>query len=173
MITRSTLKTLWFTGGGLLATWFAVTPKVTAPGELPAASAPHAVVAERQMTDDLTAQETKLREQLERAELKPSARNPFRFGRTPEAARPASAMPALETAPTVVPPSRPALTLTGIAEQKTTDGIRRTAIISGDGQLYLAATGDSVAGTYHVIAIDADAVTLRDETGAELRVEFK
>jgi hypothetical protein len=48
--------------------------------------------------------------------------------------------------------------------------LRRTAVISGDGQMYFVSEGDSVAGRYTVSRIDPEAVVLRDADGAELRL---
>ena len=50
------------------------------------------------------------------------------------------------------------LKLSGIAQKAG----KRTAIISGDGQVYLVGEGDSVAGRYTVVTIDPEAVLLRD-----------
>jgi hypothetical protein len=65
---------------------------------------------------------------------------------------------------------RPTLKLDGVAERKTANGTSRTAILSGDGQLYLVGAGESVAGRYVVAVVDPDAVVLRDATGLELRL---
>ena len=63
-------------------------------------------------------------------------------------------------------PAGPVLRLSGVAQK---DGIR-TAIIAGDGQVYLVGEGDSLAGRYTVVKIDPEAVLLRDASGAEQRL---
>ena len=61
---------------------------------------------------------------------------------------------------------RPPLKLSGVAQK----GATRTAILSGDGQIYVVGVGESVAGRYTVITIDPEAVLLRDAAGAEQRL---
>jgi hypothetical protein len=72
--------------------------------------------------------------------------------------------------PVPLTPAPPTFTLSGIAERNTPEGRKRTAIISGDGQLYLVGEGERVAGRYTVVTIDADAVLMRDQVGSELRL---
>src|SRR6185295_14141878 len=76
----------------------------------------------------------------------------------PIVAAPAPA-PALVEAP---PPALPALKLAGIAEDEGPEGPLRTAIISGQGQLFLVKEGDSVMQRYRVTKISADVVELID-----------
>ena len=52
--------------------------------------------------------------------------------------------------------------LSGIAEDATPDGVVRTAIISGFGQLFLAKEGDPVTDRYRVVKISSDVVELTD-----------
>jgi len=162
-MTKPTLKTLWFTGGGFLATWLTVTPNTTAPPVNATDAARPGVVREVTL-DDLKLQRAHLREHVGKTVLKPSTRNPFRFGRS--SVRRAPAMPAevMPSAPAAPPP--PLLYLSGIA----TEGQKRTAIISGNGQVYLAGEGELVAGTFRVGAIEADAVTLRGDNSTEIRL---
>jgi hypothetical protein len=170
-MTRSTLKTLWLMGGGLLATWFAVTPEHTAPAPADPVSVQRPAVVRQLTSDGLSAQEMKLRLHLGSVPLRPAGRNPFRFGSTP--AFPAPRHPAAvdATAASSAPPvAVPTLSLSGIAERKTPDGATRTAIVTGDGQLYLVTEGDLVGGRYRVVRVDSDAVVLRDEGGAEVKL---
>jgi hypothetical protein len=44
------------------------------------------------------------------------------------------------------------------------------AIVTGDGQIYVAGEGESVAGRYTVIKVDPEAVLLRDAEGQEQRL---
>lgn len=172
MMTKSALKTLWFGGGGVLA-WLAVTPNQGVPTAAPAAPQQTAATRE-QSAVDWKAQAERLRWRTEAVTLRASTRNPFRFNAPkspPRTRNRAGSEPAPAAVASVeAPVSLPSLTLSGIAETKTQEGARRTAVISGDGQLYLVREGDSVAGRYTVIAVNPDAVLLRDSIGAELRL---
>jgi hypothetical protein len=174
VMTKSTLNALWLGGGGLLATWLAVAPSDTAPGKSRVAVAERPVVFHELTADNLVAQEARLRDHAGMVQLRSSTRNPFRFG----SRKPAGTMPERGSAAPVVPaappaPAQPSLSLSGIAERKTPQGNKRTAIISGDGQLYLVTEGEMVAGRYHVVSVDSDAVTLRDDSGTEIRLSLK
>src|SRR3954470_5490696 len=96
--------------------------------------------------------------------LAPS-RNVFRFSAPPAAAPVTAAAPhaALVEAPAPVKavPSLPPR-LSGIAEDPRPAGPVRVAIISGDGQLYLAKVGELVTLRYRVTQIGADVVELLD-----------
>jgi hypothetical protein len=69
---------------------------------------------------------------------------------------------ALTEAPAIRRPTLPAMALSGIAEDATADGVVRTAIISGFGQLFLAKEGDPVTDRYRVVKISSDVVELTD-----------
>jgi hypothetical protein len=56
----------------------------------------------------------------------------------------------------------PALKLSGIAEDATANGVVRTAIISGFGQLFVAKEGEQVTARYRIVRISADVVELID-----------
>jgi hypothetical protein len=175
-MTRTTLKTLWFAGGGLLATWFAVTPANAPSTKLAADTAARSTESRRQIIDELSAQESKLRQHLEVLPLKPTARNPFRFADKPLAPAPRVSGRAAGDAPPPAAPTplrEPSLRLSGIAEQRSGQKTVRTAVLSGDGQLYLVGEGETVAGRYRVMTIDSDAVTLQDDAGGELRLALR
>ena len=72
-----------------------------------------------------------------------------------------------EAAPPV--PTLPSLKLAGIAEDTEADGPRRTAIISGEGQLYMVKEGDAVTPRYRVTRISADVVELVDVIDESVR----
>lgn len=55
--------------------------------------------------------------------------------------------------------------LIGVAEDAGPEGTTRTAIISGQGQLYLVKEGETVAWIYRVGRMSAGAVELLDTTG--------
>src|SRR5262245_23205460 len=150
-MTRPTIKTLWFAGGGLLATWFAVTPTPPPSARVTANATTRNAEVAKQPFDELTAQGGRLRQHLETMPSKLSTRNPFRFGGKPVVAPPAAKPIAEAQAAAVAPqPQQPTLRLSGIAEQRVDKTTVRTAVIVGDGQLYLVREGDAVAGRYHV-----------------------
>ena len=167
MMTRTTLKALWFGGGGILATWVAVSPNAG----VPTASQPNAVQrpSSTYQQVELNEQATRLRERKSDADLGRSTRNPFRFSapKSPPSAPRANA-PLPESLAPVVPtvPPPPPMQLSGVAQ---TNG-KRTAVITGDGQIYLVSEGDSVAGRYTVVKVDPEAVLLRDASGVEQRL---
>jgi Tfp pilus assembly protein PilP len=169
MMTRTTLKALWVGGGGILATWIAVAPNHAVPAATQQAAAVRPPSASRAPTaDDLNAWAHRLRERSAVATLRPSTRNPFRYN-SPKSAPRSSAPERPAEPPVVAPtPTPPSVTLklSGVAQRAG----KRTAIIAGDGQIYLVAEGDSVAGRYTVVKIDPEAVLLRDAAGIEQRL---
>jgi len=167
-MTKSTLNAL-VAGGGLLATWLAVTPSAPTPaGQHPPTVDTTAAVARDVTANDLNLQEAMLRRHLDNVAVRRSARNPFRFGRSKAAAAPSQPQP-VAAAPAPVVAAGPALFLSGIA----TDKGKHTAIISGEGQLYLAGEGELIAGRYRVVSVERDAVTLRDDGGIETRLVLR
>ena len=130
-MTRTTLKALWFGGGGILATWLAVAPNQGGP----ASSQPS---YDRRPTSDSAAsaehlnnQADRLRERTAAVTLNASTRNPFRFSSRQSAS--ASSMTrdqdvqALALAPPVdLAPPPPPFTLTGVAKKSG----RRMAVIA-------------------------------------------
>src|SRR5258707_5048927 len=90
-------------------------------------------------------------------------RNLFTFHTAPVAVAPHVALPpraALVELP--APLTQPALKLAGIAEDAGADGPVRTAIISGEGQLFMVKVGEQVTSRYKVAKISADVVELMD-----------
>jgi hypothetical protein len=169
VMTKSTLKALWFGGGGLLATWLAVTPQENVPATAPASGVERPTTSNEPRADDLNAQTDRLRDRTTPDTLRPSTRNPFRFSspkpQTPNKP-PTIPEPAIANAVLSLAPPPPALRLAGVTQKAG----HRTAVISGESQLYLVSEGDSVAGRYIVVTVDAEAVVLRDDTGTELRL---
>jgi hypothetical protein len=149
---------------GALIAWFAgaATSKYTIP---PAAVVQQTSIEKRGAA--LSIEIDRLHERLAPtvAPRSPS-RNLFAFR---VAARPAPA-----ATPAVDMPPRPALTearpavslpplkLSGIAEDPGPDGPLRTAIIAGDGQLFMVKEGEQVTARYRVAKISADVVELTD-----------
>src|SRR4029453_13480428 len=100
-MTRTTLKALWFGGGGVLATWFAVAPK-TAVGPV---SSPHAVQASAPKGfAERSVQSTRLRERRAATTPHQATRNPFRFNTPKPVTRPA-AQRSLEAVPQIDAPT--------------------------------------------------------------------
>src|SRR5688500_8730968 len=169
-MTRTTLKALWFSGGEVLATWLAVSPNHGVPAQAPVASVRRPAIEKEPTAEELTSQALRLRNRTGAAALRPSTRNPFKYSSKRSAAPSAPrerSIGAAAIAPAVpAAPVGPVLKLSGIAQKAG----KRTAIISGDGQVYLANEGDSVVGRYTVVTIDPEAVLLRDATGAEQRL---
>ena len=64
--------------------------------------------------------------------------------------------------------------LIGVAEDQGPDGVSRTAIISGQGQLYMVKEGETLAWIYRVGRLSGESVELLDTTGGEpLRLFLK
>ncbi len=165
-MTRSALKTLWVGGGGILATWIAVSPNNGVPATAPATVVRRPALASQ--PEELNAQAVRLRDRSRATTLGPSTRNPFRFSSPKRDPQPTRER-VVETAavpPVPAAPPTPLLTLSGLAQKAG----KRTAIITGAGQIYLVGEGDSVAGLYTVVTIDPEAVLLRDASGAEQRL---
>jgi len=115
----------------------------------------------------------RLQERLRpKSEPRQPGRNLFAFrGR---AAQPraslAVAAPPVVAVPLPMPAvNQPPLKLAGIAEDEGPEGPVRTAIISGEAQLYLVKEGDEVAARYRVGKISADVVELVDLNDGTIR----
>jgi hypothetical protein len=93
-------------------------------------------------------------------------RNPFSFAPSPrgvvrDGLVHAAVVP--EAPPAVIPPPLPTLTLMGVAEETLPAGVRRTAVIGGDGDtIYMVVEGQAVGDRYKVTKIGVDAVELED-----------
>jgi hypothetical protein len=68
-----------------------------------------------------------------------------------------------------LPPPLPPLKLAGVAEDPGADGPVRTAIITGEGQLFTVKEGENVTARYRVVKISADVVELLDLTDNSVR----
>ncbi|MPY89861.1 MAG: hypothetical protein GEU99_18300 [Luteitalea sp.] len=150
--------------------WAAAAPR--APYRVPAVVHPTPKTEAERMADEVGAQAERLRAYLRTAPgPRATTRNPFRFADPPRPRAPQGEITAAppravrETAQPAVAPLR----LIGVAERVTTDGVERTAIISGEGQLFMVTAGDRVAAHYVVTAVGADAVELRDTETAAVR----
>ena len=94
----------------------------------------------------------------------PAGTQPVRFPRrgAARAAEPPFAPPPALPDAAPLAPALPSLKLAGIAEDIEADGPIRTAIISGEGQLYMVKEGEAVTPRYRVTKISADVVELVD-----------
>ena len=151
-------------GGGALAAWLAGAATSNRPPAAPIVTPPPPIEARGA---ELESEIAKLHERLRpSATPRQPGRNLFVYHTAAprSAAPPPSALPpALTEAPAVVAPLQPSLKLAGIAEDVDADGSPvRTAIISGEGQLFMAKEGDAVTARYRVTKISADVVELLD-----------
>jgi hypothetical protein len=156
--------------GGALAAWLASAATSNRPVPRPIViPTPPIDLRGAELADEIA----RLRERL-RPTSTPSqpGRNLFTFraARARAAAAPlATAAPAALTEVAMPRPSLPPLKLAGIAEDSGPEGPIRTAIISADGQLFMAKEGDAVTSRYRVAKISADVVELTDLTDDSVR----
>jgi hypothetical protein len=152
----------------LLAAWLASAAGISMRSSESAEQQPAPVPTSgtEALAADVQSQALRLRERMEAAPMpKEPLRNPFEFAsresrRQRSASSPMSATIAASGA-TAVP--EPPLTLVGVAEQQTMDGIVRTAMITADSnELFMLVEGDVLGGRYRVKAVGADAVELTD-----------
>ena len=86
----------------------------------------------------------------------------FRSARVREMPPPVVASHAALVEAPPLPVPLPALKLAGVAEDPGADGPARTAIITGEGQLFTVKEGENVTARYRVVKISADVVELLD-----------
>ena len=172
--------TIIFVGGAALAAWLhaAITP-----GRPPVLSDRVAPAPIDATGAELAAEINRLRVRL-RPESAPGepTRNPFAFRSRGGAESPSSAAARTNSenaASTTMAADteRLGLALAGVAADTGPDGPVRTAIISGNGQLFLAKEGDTVTdrdAVYRIGSISADSVELIDpRDGSTRRLTFK
>ena len=161
--------------GALLVAWLAAAAGTRLTEGQPASEMTVAVeITHEPLIADVGAQAERLREHLSAAILpRQPSRNPFEFTSRPatpaDLGLPAVAVP--ESVPTITPV---AMSLAGIAERQTPNGLDRTAVISAMGRLFLVKPGDQVTPRFRVVTIHADAVELEDleaETTLRLRLQ--
>ncbi|MEO6237802.1 MAG: hypothetical protein ABIQ52_12450 [Vicinamibacterales bacterium] len=160
---------VYVVGGALLFAYLAAA-NMPSPGS-PAPHRPPEAVAttgSNSLAGEVRAHASKLASRLAEAPAPDEhSRNPFSFAARPRLSRDANrgtlvvAAVAAEPAPAVIPV--PALTLMGVAEETVAGGVRRTAVIGGEGDtIYLVIEGQRVGDRYKVTKIGADAVELED-----------
>jgi hypothetical protein len=168
----------YFGGASLLLAWLASaaglvrqTPEVQ--------PAPPAVVTSgtETLAADVQAQAVRLKERLASAPLpQEPSRNPFRFGeRDVPARRERRPAPVDPVSLPLAEPAEPALELIGVAEDKTAQGLVRTAIVTAlTDELFLVKEGETIGGRYRVKTIGTDAVELTDlVTGTARRLALR
>jgi type II secretory pathway component PulC len=166
-MTRTTLKALWFGGGGIIATWLAVSPAHVAPSSSESAPAQKPAVATELSAEHLSAQTNRLREHAGAVTLDDSKRNLFQYNSHHAAGQPRHTAPAETIAPMMpVIPQQPPFALSGVAQKAG----KRTAVISNAGQIYVVGEGDTFAGSYTVVKVDPEAVVIRGSDGVEHRL---
>ncbi len=108
----------------------------------------------------------RLHERLAPTAAPTRSRDLFRF--STRAPRRAVVAPPVAEAEAIVPapPVRPSLTLIGVAEDVTPDGVVRTAIVSGFGDVFLVKAGDTIRLQYRVELVSGDAVQVVDTATA-------
>ena len=104
------------------------------------------------------------------------ARNPFTLLASTRATSPLLSAPGATPRPVPGPvvsvaAGPPPVSLAGIAVERIADGLRRTAILSAEGRVFLARIGDEVMDRFEVRAVTDDAVELFDlRDGTPLRL---
>lgn len=92
-----------------------------------------------------------------------AVRDPFRQRGSQAVAGAAAAAADVAAAPAELPPARPhwpTLSLIGVSQRTTTDGVRRVAVLAGERGVIHAAAGDQVAEVYRVEQVRDDAIDL-------------
>src|SRR5262245_58323548 len=162
-------------GGAFVATYLVSGPRPPVPVHPPAHAA--TTSAPRANTDDSDIQALADRLQARvRAEMnyKAPTRNPFAFGVTRQRVEPRQVIAPNAAPPAFVPaPVRPSFSLSGIASDRVDGAILRTAIFSAPTGVSLVREGDIVGGTYRVVSIGEDSVTLESTSdGSSLRMSL-
>ena len=157
--------------GGAVGAWFSSAVSVPGPQNVKPSGRSTPLTIESRGAE-LASEVTRLHERL-RPDVAPRqpARNLFTFHSAPRVAPSATvALPA----PTPASPAQPSLTLAGIAEDAKPEGPERTAVISGEGQLFLVKEGESVTARYRVAKVTENSVELTDTTdGSTRRLSLK
>ena len=129
------------------------------------------------LASDVQAQAGRLRDRLSNAPSPAVAqRNPFSFGVRPQPKVRSARITGVTAAPVLTPPApevlEPSLTLIGIAETGSPEGVVRTAMITGGrDDLMMVTAGQRLLSRYDVVAVGVDAVELKDlETGLTRRL---
>jgi hypothetical protein len=168
----------WIVCAAVGGAWLASAAGVSRSPRIPPVSRPANDVRLDALAADVQAQTGRLRDRLSQAPAPTGPeRNPFSFAARRLPARAANIDAPTVAVTTVAAPEilEPALTLIGIAETRTPDGIARTAMITGGrDDLMMVTVGQRLLSRYDVVAVGADAVELKDlETGLARRLVLK
>jgi hypothetical protein len=168
-------KAVFYIGGAsLLAAWFASAASLslnrnTGQAARETDQTPSPI---EDLALEVQQQSKRLRERLAAAPMpQEPGRNPFSF-RTVTPRPQARPVRRVETPAPIVPaePPEPMLMLVGVAEQKRSEGVVRTAMLeTGADQMILATLGEPVLHRYKVTAISVDAVELTDLSTGRIR----
>src|SRR5262245_50090847 len=151
--------------GGAIAVWIA-----SAATSNPRPIAPIAPVKTNAAIEksgaELAVEVKRLQERLRPGDTPVDSRDLFRYAGKPSSAASAPSAAPIPVAPAAAPPpvAVQPLRLEGLAEDQGDQGVVRTAIISGFGDIFLVKEGDSVTSRYRVAKISPDAVELTDLT---------
>jgi hypothetical protein len=166
----SALLVAWFAAAAGAPVFQEVVPPRDAAGTVSTSGS-------RTLAVEVQAQALKLRARLAEAPAPDlHTRNPFSFAPERIVRTPAPAVKAAAADPLpVVDPVVPALSLMGIAEEMSPEGLHRTAVLGGaNGAVYMVMEGQDVAERYRVTAIGKDAIELKDLiTGAYRRLAMR
>ena len=139
--------------------------------DAPEVPAPRAPAARQAVTETVipTHFTEKLRERMNESVVPERGRNPFRYGaRHAATPRDVAAGPVASASAVPVPPAGPPLPvfkLSGIAASQQ-DGVTvLTAIVSDNGAMVFAKTGDRLSNGYSVVRVDETSITLVDAAG--------
>ena len=172
----STTRIVGIVGASVLVAAWLIAATTTRPGnftQLPVSSVP--VVTPSDEAFELADEVVRLRQRLGNAPVpRESVRNPFEL--TTEQLSMSTAAVDVQfgiiTSESVAP-SVPNMALLGMAENQTTAGTERTAIVSAMGEVVLVRVGDTVGGRFTVAAMSPNDVLLRDgDTGVERRLRL-
>jgi hypothetical protein len=114
----------------------------------------------------LASEVARLHDRLRPTTAPTEARDLFHFGRRAPSRSPvpSAALAPAPAAPVVAAPPTPSLTLVGIAEDATEQGLVRMAIVSGFGELFMVREHETIASRFRVNSISAEGVELTDTT---------
>ncbi len=164
-------------GGALLVAWFAAAAGSPVQEAPPPRDPVVSTSGSASLAADVQAQAVRLRERLAQAPTPATnPRNPFSFAPAPVVRAPQPVVRAAAGEPPAPEiSSAPALSLMGIAEETSPEGLHRTAVIGGaNDALYIVMEGQTIADRYRVNTIGADAVELKDlVTGAYRRLAMR
>jgi hypothetical protein len=165
--------TIYIGGATLFAAWLSSAASLSLqrpPSRVPETIADGIWPAER-LAADVQARARRLKQRLASAPIpQDPVRNPFMFRTAPRKLEETARRPAPVLPPPEMAPPEPALMLIGIAEERRTEGVVRTAMLATESdELIVAAVGDGVVQRYKVTAIGHDAVELADATTGLVR----